>query len=122
MRSLCTSALVALLVAGPLAAATKHTNGKIAFGSLRDGNAEIYVMNQDGSSQTRLTVDPGTDSQAAWSPNGKQIVFVRDGDIFVMNADGTGQTSLTSGNFTNNGPQWSPDGKRIAFESNRSGN
>ncbi len=29
-------------------------NGKIAFTSYRDGNQEIYVMNPDGSNQTRL--------------------------------------------------------------------
>jgi len=28
---------------------------KIAFGSNRDGNFEIYVMDADGSHQTRLT-------------------------------------------------------------------
>ena len=31
----------------------------IAFDSLRDGNGEIYVMNADGSGQTRLTNKPG---------------------------------------------------------------
>ena len=30
-------------------------NGRIAFTSDRDGNDEIYVMNADGSGQTRLT-------------------------------------------------------------------
>jgi len=34
---------------------TAMTNGKIAFASDRDGNYEIYVMNADGSGQTRLT-------------------------------------------------------------------
>ena len=29
--------------------------GKIAFESHRDGNEEIYLMNADGSKQTRLT-------------------------------------------------------------------
>ncbi|MFI5135612.1 MAG: TolB family protein, partial [Chitinophagales bacterium] len=29
---------------------------KIAFESTRDGNPEIYVMNADGSGQTRITV------------------------------------------------------------------
>ena len=33
----------------------RRTASKIAFDSLRDGNAEIYVMNADGSGQTRLT-------------------------------------------------------------------
>jgi len=41
---------------------------KIAFSSNRDGNPEIYVMNDDGSGQTRLTTDPGTDVVPAWSP------------------------------------------------------
>ena len=30
---------------------------KIAFSSSRDGNYEIYVMNADGSGQTRLTIN-----------------------------------------------------------------
>ncbi|MCI0787100.1 MAG: tetratricopeptide repeat protein [Chloroflexi bacterium] len=34
---------------------------KIAFRSDRDGNWEIYVMNADGSGQTRLTTDSDTD-------------------------------------------------------------
>jgi len=36
--------------------------------SYRDGNAEVYVMNADGSGQTRLTDDPGLDLEPAWSP------------------------------------------------------
>ena len=30
---------------------------KILFASTRDGNAEIYVMDRDGSNETRLTFD-----------------------------------------------------------------
>jgi hypothetical protein len=37
------------------------TNGRIAFRSYRDGNDEIYVMNADGSDQTRLTNNSGED-------------------------------------------------------------
>ena len=43
-------------------------NTKIAFTSDRDGNREIYVMNADGSNQTRLTYDPGIDDSPSWSP------------------------------------------------------
>ena len=40
-------------------------SAKVAFTSFRDGgNGEIYVMNVDGSGQTRLTNQTGTDSQA----------------------------------------------------------
>ena len=39
--------------------------GKVAFYSDRDGNAEIYVMNTDGSGQTNLTNNPGDDYRSA---------------------------------------------------------
>jgi Tol biopolymer transport system component len=39
---------------------------KIAFVSGRDGNNEIYVMNADGTGQTRLTNDPGEDVDPSW--------------------------------------------------------
>lgn len=98
-------------------------NGKIAFVSDRDGNAEIYTMNPDGSDLKRLTFDPGADSNPAWSPDGSRIVFVRfngspggtyDGEIYVMNADGSNQTRLTTSR-NDRYPAWSPDGTKIAF-------
>src|SRR5215212_9247062 len=39
---------------------------KIAFESQRDGNAEIYVMNANGSGQTNLTNGPGQDEFPDW--------------------------------------------------------
>src|SRR5215211_1632578 len=50
-------------------------NGQIAFVSLRDGNDEIYVMNADGSGQTRLTDDPANNLSPSWSPDGERIAF-----------------------------------------------
>jgi TolB protein len=41
---------------------------KVAFNTHRDGNGEIYVMNADTTSQTRLTFDPGQDSDIDWGP------------------------------------------------------
>ena len=105
--------------------------GRIAFGSERDGNLEIYVMNaDDASGLRRLTESPGKDGDPAWSPDGARIVFESDRDgpleIYVMNADGSDPTRLTfsdaGAGFINVEPAWSPDGGRIAFASNRSGN
>ncbi len=85
---------------------------RIAFTSDRDGNAEIYVMNADGSGQTRLTDNSAWDDAPQWSPDGKRIAFEsdRDGDdeIYVMNADGSGQTNLTNNSAYDAGPHWSP--------------
>jgi len=100
-----------------------NAQGKIAFTSNRDGNDEIYVMNADGTGVTRLTDNPASDQQPAWSPDGSRIAFTsnRDGgfDIYVMNADGTGVTRLTTTNthLGSTRPAWC--GNLIAFESDR---
>src|SRR4051812_15807568 len=67
---------------------------RIAFTSERDGNAEIYIMNADGSGQTRLTTRPATsDRYPAISPDGRSIAFVSSvtggiGQIYIMDIDG----------------------------------
>jgi Tol biopolymer transport system component len=86
---------------------------KIAFASKRDGIFNIYVMNADGSNQTRLTVFNAL--QPAWSPDGKKIAFILLGDVYVMNADGSNQTRLTNSRTQKGYPAWLPDGKKIAF-------
>lgn len=99
--------------------------GKIVFHSDRDGNFEVYVMNADGSNQTRLTNNPAFDVVPAISPDGTKILFESDRegnqDIFVMNADGSAPTSLTRHAAWDERPRWSPDGTRILFVSDRDG-
>ena len=61
---------------------------------------EIYVMNANGTNQTRLTDSPAGDYSPIFSPDSSKIAFIshRDGnsDIYVMNADGSSQTRLTN--------------------------
>src|SRR6266446_9044235 len=97
-------------------------NGKIAFGSTRDsGNHEIYVMNADGSNQTRITNNSAYDDQPRWSPDGTKIAFMTNRnanfEIYSMNADGNGLTRLTNNPAADGFPAWSPDGSKIAFVS-----
>ena len=103
-----------------------NVSGLIAFVSTRHGNPEIYSMNAANFSMTQLTIDPGTDTHPAWSPDGTQIAFStnRDGnyEIYVMNADGTGLFNLTNNPADDQFPTWSPDSDWIAFTSNRDGN
>jgi Tol biopolymer transport system component len=100
--------------------------GCIAFTSDRDGNNEIYLMNPDGSGQTRLTNNGAQDYFPTWSPDATRIGFVSDRDgnneIYVINADGSGLTRLTNSPASDFYPAWSPDGTTIAFVSDRDGN
>jgi Tol biopolymer transport system component len=79
----------------------------IAFQSTRDATApavtddfEVYVMNADGSSPTRLTNNSAFDGRPSWSPSGDQLIFDsrRDGnqEVYVMNRDGSGQLNVTN--------------------------
>lgn len=93
---------------------------KIAFVSYRDGNAEIYVMDADGTNQINLTNNTAGDYGPIWSPDGTKIAFRSggDGNIHVMDADGSNQNNLMAGGDY---PSWSPNGAKIAFASYRDG-
>ena len=81
----------------------------------------ICTILPDASRLQRVT-RRASDSQPAWSPDHKQLAFVRsdaqgDTQIDVADADGTGLRQLTTGT-SDSGPVWSPDGTQIAFSRN----
>lgn len=101
---------------------------KIAFWSNRDigaSSSAIYVMNPDGSDQTRLT--PTSDGLSpfdpAWCANGKiYFKFWDHGEnttgIGKVDADGNNLHKLVEvplGSRLFGGPACSPDGSRIAY-------
>jgi uncharacterized protein YjdB len=102
---------------------------RIAYVTDRDGNAEIYLMNADGTNPQRLTNTPATEGSPSWTPDGAKIVFASNVagtttgtfHIWIMNADGSGQRQLTQGTTSDFQPAVSPDGKTIAFTTDRDG-
>jgi len=101
---------------------------KIAFASDRDGNWEIYVMNADGSNQTRITHDLAVDDEPTWSPDSSTIAYVKmtgatnSAEVYTIRVDGENETRLTKNNIYEYSPAWSPDGAEIAFVTEQEGN
>ena len=95
-----------------------------ADGFSEDGNGEIATMAPDGSGVRLLTHTPGFETDPAWSPDRRQIVFSRirendTEDLYVMTADGQHVRQLTEDGEAQRDAAWSPDGKWIAWSSKR---
>jgi WD40 repeat protein len=89
---------------------------------------DIYVMDADGSNVTRLTDDPAGEFMPRWSPNGRWIAFVREGDlragtyeaVYTMRPDGADVRQASSGDRGSDfWPSWSPDGTQVVFSAIR---
>jgi TolB protein len=104
--------------------ALASTAPRIAFTSYRNGNGDIYLMDQQGYNLKRLTTAPAAETFPVWSWDNKRIALVRPrknasnvthNDIYLINADGTnGHWALsTPSEYDLDYPSWSPDGSRI---------
>src|SRR6478736_337148 len=98
----------------------------------RSSKAEYYVYDLDSKKLTKLS-SGGKQSYATYSPDGKQVAFVRDNNLFVTDLASMQEKQLTTDgkfNFIINGSAdwvyeeefefakaffWSPNSDKIAF-------
>ncbi len=103
--------------AGESRPAYSPDGSKIAYfrGTASSLGAGLYVMNADGSGQTRIgpDLDIGDNGKPTWSPDGTKIAFAGNfpgvfgpNQIFVINADGTGLAQITSGTASRFDVSW----------------
>ncbi len=101
---------------------------RIVFRSLRNGNADIYLMNADGTGARRLTRHEATDTMPAFSSGGDRVAFTsfRDGnfEIYTIAFDENGEPGpperLTRHPGNDMHPKFSPDDEWVLFTSQRS--
>jgi len=80
---------------------------------------QIWMLTTGIEPEVKQLTTRENSSQADWSPDGKQLVFVRQADgkpqLFLLSLDGGEAVQLTKTKYGVAAPQWSPDGKQILF-------
>ncbi|MFT6267551.1 MAG: TolB protein, partial [Alphaproteobacteria bacterium] len=84
----------------------------------------IWLFNINSGIATRITSAPGVDSRPRWSPDSKQITFVRDKgndtEVVLMHL-ATGKEMLINSEAIDLDPEFSHDGSLLFYTSGKSG-
>src|SRR5262249_27875601 len=95
----------------------------LAFTSTRDGPAAPFWQAVDGDGRDEMLADDGLPS--AFSPDGKQLAFVRQGSNVRIWTLGINKRDIAlvspPAAFFEMEPAFSPDGRWMAYVSNESG-
>jgi len=94
--------------------------------STQYGNYDLFMVNIDGSSETRLTENGWTQGLVSWSNDGQKLVYIVSAvglegryDLFFIDPDGSGMVDITSDilprEFLANSPIFSKDDSTIYF-------
>ncbi len=98
---------------------TVDTSKRIAFVSKRNGNADIFTINDAGSDLKQLTYGKEDDIMPQWSPDGGKILYIsiKNGKhtIWIVNSDGSDPKQLAEDCDKPYQPLWSPDNTKVAF-------
>jgi Tol biopolymer transport system component len=99
---------------------------KIAFVSFKSGEQDIWLVEADGSSRTRLTQSLKNEYAPTWSPDGRRLAFLRtEGDfeggfkkvtLCVLDIESGQETVLAEvPSSWPIRPAWSPEGTKLAL-------
>jgi serine/threonine protein kinase len=90
---------------------------QILFASGNIGQAQLYIINSNGSNRQQITNQNNLPGRSDWSIGGLITFYTGTSwmkNIFTMNSNGSGVTQVTDGG-NSQGPSFSPDGNWIVF-------
>ena len=80
---------------------------------------QLWLVSTEADTSPKQLTAKESSSQAAWSPDGNQIVFVRVAEgkpqLFLLSLNGGEAIQLTRFKYGAGNPKFSPDGKQIIF-------
>ena len=100
----------------------------LAYASIRNGQSDIFVMEEGSTTETQITNNAWRDSDPVWSPNGNRIAHATlspDSSttyIRILSATGDSLGTIGSPGTHAEYPTWAVSSDRIAFSWNVSGN
>lgn len=93
-------------------------DGRIAFARYVAGKSAIYVTDSDSTHAKRVSFGVW-DIAPTWSPDGKQIAFIRDAggntDVVIVPADSGAERVVAGTSADEGGTGWLPDGSGLVF-------
>jgi dipeptidyl aminopeptidase/acylaminoacyl peptidase len=101
---------------------------EVAFSWNRSGSFEIFSAPLEGERIFQLTEANERSVSPRWSPDGKQLAFMRDRggderfDIWLVDRDGERERNLTNEpGVMHRDIEWSPDGTKLSYTANSAG-
>jgi hypothetical protein len=103
------ASLLAFAVGGAAPHAAAPLPAPLAFAKSEADGGGVFVWERSG----RVRLFAGAAQSPAWSPDGRRLAYVRDGELWVADADGSHRARLSD---YASAADWAPDGRSLVVE------
>ena len=101
------------------------TGDRIVFTALKEGQTDLYIIDLDTESISRLTRDSFNDTHPSWHPDRNTIIYASEREhknrLVLIDMDQRTEQKLTDNATNAISPIWMSDGESVLFCADRSG-
>ena len=118
--AVCIALLVAGIMCAPIGASAPAPTVQIVFESDRDGDADLWLVQSDGTRERPLTTTDTPEGAPSWSPDGTTVVYAcapaRNWELCTIDVASGRVTQLTHTAADEFDPRYTADGSEIVLE------